>query len=309
MLIALVVAFIFCGVASAATVKTNQISTVKNTNVGVTLLPDLKPTSMKFIDKGFILVNLGVKNQGKKVSPSFTSNFYINGKFMGSAKYSSVKPGKTVIGCINIPYGKIPGTNYKVGNSKYANSKNIVGTVFRFDAENAVDSKNKVEESNEKNNKLEELVPLVDLKPPSCILDIVFCVLDPNKVKVLSYQSNGKIVHFAYKPVHVILTLRNLSKYPIKSASFWVYETDKTKDMGRLLILPYHINLKNPIIYGETRNITLYGTAYMNDLPQKNYNLGFVEATVVATGLDIYNNPMEQAAREGGQLFEKVFEF
>jgi hypothetical protein len=49
---------------------------------------------------------------------------------MGSAKYSSIKPGKTVIGYINIPYGKIPGTNYKVGNSKYSNSKNIVVVMY-----------------------------------------------------------------------------------------------------------------------------------------------------------------------------------
>ena len=232
------VAFVFCGAASAASVKTNQINTAKISNVGAVIhKPDLIPTSIKVsVVKGHYYVTLGVKNQGTKASPSFISNLYMDGKLLGSMKYAAASIGKTVTATKELPQTTKP------GNHQFKTS---------------VDPKNQIAESNEKNNIKQEEFKLAPLNP--IIFEIMSLKVEPNTGKAERIKEPSSTLYWLEMPVKVVVAVKNISKYPIVKLAGYTGIANSDGSAGCDLCT-INKSYANPIEQGQIVLITIDST-------------------------------------------------
>jgi len=258
-------------------VKTNQISTAKINNVGVTLLPDLKPTSIKPYNsnggRNFI-VSLGVKNQGTKASSSFISNLYMDGKLLGSMKYAAASIGKTVTATKELPQTTKP------GNHQFKTS---------------VDPKNQIAESNEKNNIKQEEFKLAPLNPT--ILEIMSLKVEPNSGKAERIKEPSSTTYWLEMPVKVVVAVKNISKYPIVKLAGYVAIANPDGSAGCDKCTIAKSYAKDPIKQGQIVLITINST-------MRSIKLGYTPGKVFLTAW----------TEEGGQwdmdgvIFKNVFQ-
>jgi hypothetical protein len=275
LLVTLVVAFVFCGAASATSVKTNQINTAKISNLGAVIhKPDLTPTSIKVsIVKGHYYVTLGVKNKGTKASHSFISTLYMDGKLLGSVKYAAASIGKTVTGTKELPQTTKP------GNHQFKTS---------------VDPKNQIAESNEKNNIKQEEFKLAPLNPT--ILEIMSLKVEPNSGKAERIKEPSSTTYWLEMPVKVVVAVKNISKYPIVKLAGYTGIANPDDSAGCDLCTIDKSYAKNPIKQGQIVLITINST-------MRSIKLGYTPGKVFLT-----------AWTEGGgqwdmdKIFKNVFQ-
>ena len=283
LLFTLVVAFVFCGVASAtSTVNKDHINTQEISKVGtVVKKPDLKPTSIKVSTSGQYIIKLSVRNQGTKTSPSFISNLYIDGKLMGQVNYSSATVGKTVQGIIKLNNG------LKSGNHQF---------------KNVVDPKNKILESNEKNNielETEHLAPLIPY------LKIVEFVVKPKTAIAERITNSGPPYYFIYKkPVEVSIVIQNISSHNIKKLFI---KFIGIKQGFNAFLRPSELSkdyIVNTIKPGEKEVMTLDSSAYLMD-----FKLGSLDGEALAIGTDSDGTMGMSIGGAAGTIFKNVFTF
>lgn len=281
----LIVSFLLCGAASAATVKTGQINVFDHKNVGIISKPDLKPSTIKVTSQGSYIIKLGVKNQGKSTSHSFTSNVYIDGKLLGSVYYPMAPVGSTVYGKMIVSPSKVYMLHIASGNHRI---------------KNVVDPKNTISESNEYNNIETELVPLAPLVPYLAITEFVVTPKSAKAVRVKDYS--GKIRYdLINKKVTVTMILKNVSTQPLKKINF-VIGSAYNKMNGMFWSSLVTKNFDVPIKPGEKEYFQVSATITM-----VSYNLGSIPARVEASAWD--KNNVMGTLKEGvlGHIFQNVF--
>lgn len=261
----IIFAFIFCGAASAATVKTNQISNAKINNVGTVLKPDLTPTIIEENNggnsSGSYYILLGVKNVGKKSSPKFTSNLYMDGKFVGSINYAALAPGKSV----------------------YINEKLKKGTkAGKHLFKNVVDPGNKISEMSEKNNiQTEDVI----LYPLVIYLNVLKCKVTPDtETAVREHYADLLVYKLKNVPVTINFTIKNISKVSIKELIDDVAIGAEDINTGTNLPINFMQSYANkPIKPGQTVQFSIKTKITWDD-----ETLRYFDVSIGAAGLDNY---------------------
>lgn len=274
-LIVLFSILILCGAASAATVKSQHLTSA---TIGKA---DLKQVSLKVVASGSYIVKIGIKNQGTRTSKSFTSNLHI-GNYAVKVNYGPVNPGKTVYGTVILNTALL--YKYKIGLG-----------IHKFT--NVVDPQNRIPESNEKNNVQSELAEIEALIP---YLQVVDLDIDPKSAVTQHIHVNDKIYYnLPLTSVYIIVKLKNISGHNLKKISIGVGTIPNHTGIINGNLTTWLPTIMKP---GEIREFTIPG-----DILIAGYELNPLTANVKATGLDMINVPGYLAERQNGHKIPNAF--
>lgn len=229
-------------------------------------------------------MKLGVKNIGKKTSPKFTSDLYMDGKLMGSVNYPTVAAGKTVYGTIALSSGILYAMNKDSGIQKF---------------KNVVDPKNKIVESHENNNAITEISDLTPLTP---YLEISEFHVLPNYATAMRTKKDGKTIYTLDMHVTTTVVIRNICSRPLKQILIILGGTLSDNDGSVTSNLKTVDFSKNPIKPGEREIININATVlYYNN------KLGSIPERIEASGVDSIN--VRGFVKEGvlGHIIQNVF--